>query len=116
MHRKNVNRIEFNLEYIRSMNTKYQTSKHYVVKCKFYQEFSYELEEISTPTIKQIYKNPMSQLKIIEKEFRVRIKVTKLGSSQTTNSYIIIHDGKEYKFKYENSLLIEFTRPKTAAH
>jgi hypothetical protein len=70
------------------------------MKCKFYKEFSYEVEEISTPTIKQIYKNPVSQLKIIEKEFRVRIKVSKLGNSQSTNSYIIYHDGKEYRFKY----------------
>lgn len=43
VHRRNVGRVEFNLEYIRDRNTKYQTSKHYVSKCSFYQDFKWEV-------------------------------------------------------------------------
>lgn len=36
----------------------------------------------------------MPQLKVIEKYYIIRIKVTKLTSDQSSNSYIIHHGGK----------------------
>jgi histidyl-tRNA synthetase len=57
VHRRNVSRIEFTLEYIRVLNTKFQISKQYIRKCNFYSKFAYEIESISTPMVDKSYKN-----------------------------------------------------------
>jgi hypothetical protein len=93
-HRRNVNRIEFTLEYIRNLNTKYQISKQYVGKCSFYSKFTYRIEEITTPIIEKIYKNPIKNLKIIENKYKLKLKIAK------TN----IHNLKSYIFTYNNTI------------
>lgn len=73
-----MNRIEFTLEYIRSMNTKYQISKHYVSKCQFYEQFGCKVEEIVTPITEKIGKNIISAAKIIEDSYKIKLKISKI--------------------------------------
>lgn len=111
-HRKFVNRIEFTIEYIRSMSTKYQIFKHTVSKCAFYEQFLCSVEEITTPMVEKIYKNSIQSAKIIERDYKVKLKIRKLSQNPNT-AYRIKLDGQQYEMGSNmNELVISKTREK----
>lgn len=93
------------------MNSKYQISKQYIKKCNFYSDFAYTIEEITTPLIEKIYKNPGKDLKIIEKEYKMKLKLSKTNI-HNFKSYRFIVNNLEYQLSNQNEILIEQIRPK----
>lgn len=62
-----------------------------------------------------MYKHPSASLKLIEKTYKIRLKLTKLNSSINSSSYKIFHGEKEYDLKEDNALSISFLKDKISA-